>query len=120
MQDTPGITCQQHDEAVQAEGDAAMGRRPALQRLQQRPELAGRLRLRQPDRRKHALLHVAAVDAQAAACSGSCFEGYSHRDHICDALPVLTPDLHQHNTTVITMQRMHAPAPLCHPMAMGV
>ena len=64
-------TGQQHNQAVQAEGDAAVRGRAGRQAVQQRAELPPRLRLTQPDRAEHPLLHFPPVDAQAAACEES-------------------------------------------------
>ena len=61
-------TGEQHDEAVEAEGDAPVRRRPAVEGVEQVAELGPRLGLREADRLEDARLHVAPVDAQAAAC----------------------------------------------------
>lgn len=52
-----GRTSEQHDQAVQAKGDAAVRGGALGQALQQGPELGDRLLLADADRLEHPLLH---------------------------------------------------------------
>src|SRR3989441_4213329 len=58
---------QQHDQAVEAEGDPAVRWCAEGERLQQEAEARVRLALRHAEEREHALLHVRAMDPDAAA-----------------------------------------------------
>ena len=57
----------QHDEAVEADGDAAVRRRAVLQRVEQEAELGAAPPLVDLQRPEHLALHVGAVDPHRAA-----------------------------------------------------
>src|SRR5207244_7913222 len=56
-----------HDEAVEAEGDSAVGRRAEAQRAQQMAELRLSILRTDPERFEHSFLQLRLVDAHAAA-----------------------------------------------------
>jgi len=57
----------EHDEAVDAEGDAAVGRRAEAEGVQQMPEERLLVGLADPERGEHLPLQIGLVDSQAAA-----------------------------------------------------
>src|SRR5207237_7777963 len=58
---------EEHDKAVQTKGDPAMGRRPVLQRFQEETKLCRRFLLADPKKVEELALHIAPVNADAAA-----------------------------------------------------